>query len=75
MQIWYGAVLRGDKNKVKIGRLTNVQDRAVISTVANLESGYPSNVEIGDMVCFLTFTTFLLMTACSFLCFYGCKIR
>ncbi len=50
LQIWYGAVLRGDKNKIKVGRLTNVQDRAVISTVANLNTGFPANVEIGDSV-------------------------
>jgi carbonic anhydrase/acetyltransferase-like protein (isoleucine patch superfamily) len=48
--VWYGAVLRGDKNKIKIGRQTNVQDRAVIGTVSNLDSGFPSNVDIGDQV-------------------------
>jgi hypothetical protein len=50
LQVWYGAVLRGDKNKIKIGRQTNVQDRAVIGTVSNLDSGFPSNVDIGDQV-------------------------
>ena len=40
----YGAVVRGDKSKVKIGTLSSVQDRAVIKTVASLESGFPSDV-------------------------------
>lgn len=50
VSVWYGAVLRGDKNKIKVGHQTNVQDRAVISTVSNLDSGFPSNVDIGDQV-------------------------
>ena len=52
-------VLRGDKNRIKIGNSTNVQDRAVIGTVANLESGFPSNVEIGDQVGLLDKIQFL----------------
>jgi len=30
--------------------VTNVQDHAVISTVASLESGFPAKVEIGNHV-------------------------
>lgn len=40
----------GDRNSVKIGGLTNVQDHTVISTVASLESGFPSKVTIGNYV-------------------------
>lgn len=40
----------GDRNKVKIGAVTNVQDHAVISTVAALETGFPAKVEIGNQV-------------------------
>ena len=40
----YGAVIRGDLAKVKIGSLSNVQDRVVIKTVASLDSGFPSDV-------------------------------
>jgi hypothetical protein len=47
MQIWYGAVVRADKNKIKIGAISCVQDRAVINTVTSLESGYPADVNIG----------------------------
>jgi carbonic anhydrase/acetyltransferase-like protein (isoleucine patch superfamily) len=36
--------------KIKIGWRTNIQDRAVIGTVAQLDSTFPSNVEIGDEV-------------------------
>ena len=28
--IWYGCVLRGDLNRIKVGAFTNVQDRTVI---------------------------------------------
>jgi carbonic anhydrase/acetyltransferase-like protein (isoleucine patch superfamily) len=48
VSIWYGAVLRGDKSKIKIGHMTNVQDRAVVNTVTSLDSGFPSDVEVGN---------------------------
>lgn len=43
-------MVRGDKSDVNIGRMTNIQDRAVISTVSSLENGYPSDVTIGSRV-------------------------
>ena len=46
--IWYGAVVRGDHADVSIGSVVNVQDRAVIETVASLDSGFPASVSIGD---------------------------
>jgi carbonic anhydrase/acetyltransferase-like protein (isoleucine patch superfamily) len=40
--IWYGAVVRGDSDAIRIGDRTNVQDNAVI----HVDPGYP--VSIGD---------------------------
>ena len=28
--VWYGCVLRGDLNRIKVGAFSNVQDRTVI---------------------------------------------
>ncbi len=50
VSVWYGAIVRGDKNKVKVGHCTAIQDRAVISTVSTLPSGYAADVQIGDFV-------------------------
>lgn len=50
VSVWYGAVLRADKSTISVGHQSNIQDRAVIGTVSNLETGFPSNVEIGDQV-------------------------
>ncbi|HZD43481.1 MAG TPA: gamma carbonic anhydrase family protein [Methanomicrobiales archaeon] len=44
VSIWFGAVIRADKDRVGIGRRSNVQDNAVIHT----SSGHP--VEIGEDV-------------------------
>ena len=46
--VWYGAVVRGDHADVSIGSVVNVQDRAVIETVASLDSGFPAAVSVGD---------------------------
>mmetsp|Transcript_54822 Transcript_54822/g.111894 ORF Transcript_54822/g.111894 Transcript_54822/m.111894 type:complete len:231 (+) Transcript_54822:43-735(+) len=64
VSIWYGAVLRADKSSIKIGTRTNVQDRAVIGTVANLQSGsgFPARVEVGDEV---TIGHGALLTSCT----------
>jgi carbonic anhydrase/acetyltransferase-like protein (isoleucine patch superfamily) len=43
--IWYGAVLRGDVGKIRIGRRTNVQDLACIHMSKDI-----SNAEIADHV-------------------------
>mmetsp|Transcript_19664 Transcript_19664/g.27090 ORF Transcript_19664/g.27090 Transcript_19664/m.27090 type:complete len:241 (-) Transcript_19664:438-1160(-) len=45
--VWYGAVIKGDRNKVTIGPGSNVQDRAVIYTTDSLESGFPAEVIVG----------------------------
>ncbi len=43
--IWYGAVLRGDVNPIRIGNRVNIQDGAVLHTLYK-----KSIVEIGDDV-------------------------
>lgn len=45
--VWYGAVVRGDLGAVQIGRGSNVQDRAVVGTVASTAMSIGSNVTIG----------------------------
>lgn len=62
VSIMYGAVIRGDLAKVKIGSLSNVQDRVVIKTVASLDSGFPSDVSIGDKV---TICPGAILTSCT----------
>ncbi len=47
--IWYGAVLRGDVNKITVGDRTNVQDGAVIHTLFD-GSPNPSQTYIGSDV-------------------------
>jgi len=42
--IWYNAVVRGDINKILIGRYVNIQDNVV------LHVGYEYPCEIGDFV-------------------------
>src|SRR5213075_3009615 len=42
--IWYGAVLRGDINRIIIGPRSNVQDNAVV----HVDTGYPTSV--GELV-------------------------
>jgi len=45
--VWYGAVIRGDLNSVKIGAGSNVQDRAVLTTVPSSSLAVGKNVTIG----------------------------
>lgn len=40
VSVWYGAAIRGDVAPVTIGRMTNVQDNAVI----HCDSGYPNHI-------------------------------
>ncbi len=43
--IWYGAVLRGDVNSIRIGNRVNIQDGAVLHTLYQ-----KSTIDIGDNV-------------------------
>lgn len=54
-------MVRGDQNIVKIGISTNVQDRAVINTVEQLDSGFPAEVSIGN---FVTIGHGAILTSC-----------
>jgi carbonic anhydrase/acetyltransferase-like protein (isoleucine patch superfamily) len=42
--VWYGAVLRGDINRIVIGPRSNIQDNAVV----HIDTGYPTT--IGELV-------------------------
>lgn len=50
VSVWYGAVLRADKNKIIVGACSNIQDRAVIYCSDKLDSGFSSEVDIGSFV-------------------------
>jgi carbonic anhydrase/acetyltransferase-like protein (isoleucine patch superfamily) len=52
--VWYGAVVRADSHPITIGAYSNVQDRAVVTTlsprVKQLKSGFPPACHIGHYV-------------------------
>jgi len=41
--VWFGAVLRGDIEPIRVGPRTNVQDRAVLHT----DAGFPTTIGAG----------------------------
>jgi carbonic anhydrase/acetyltransferase-like protein (isoleucine patch superfamily) len=45
--VWFGAVLRGDQNLIRIAAGTNVQDNAVVHCSADLATLIGQNVTIG----------------------------
>lgn len=47
--VWFGTVLRGDVNSIRIGKRTNIQDLSVVH-VNSEESPRPSTIVIGDHV-------------------------
>lgn len=44
VSIWFGAVIRADNSKIKLGNFSNVQENAVLHTDAGIE------MQIGDYV-------------------------
>lgn len=46
--VWYGAVVRGDVNSVRIGSKTNVQDNVTVHVAKHSISGQPAATVIGD---------------------------
>jgi gamma-carbonic anhydrase len=48
--IWYGAVLRGDINAIRIGNNSIIGDNTVIHTAGSLPTGIPASVNIGNFV-------------------------
>lgn len=47
VNVWYGAVIRGDKCSIAIGDRTNVQDNATVHTCPGLHVSIGKNVTIG----------------------------
>jgi carbonic anhydrase/acetyltransferase-like protein (isoleucine patch superfamily) len=45
--VWFGAVVRGDFNKIRIGKRTNVQDLSLMHTPDNLSCTVGDEVTIG----------------------------
>ena len=45
--VWYGCVLRGDLNTIKVGAFSNVQDRTVIHAARSSPTGLPAATAIG----------------------------
>lgn len=48
--VWFGAVLRGDTEWLRIGRGSNVQDGSVLHTDAGIELVLGENVTVGHQV-------------------------
>ncbi len=47
VSIWFGAVVRGDNSKIRIGHFSNVQENAVLHTDAGIEMNIGDYVTIG----------------------------
>ncbi|MDH7592887.1 MAG: gamma carbonic anhydrase family protein [Methanomicrobiales archaeon] len=47
VNIWYGAVIRGDRDRISIGRGTNIQDNAVVHTSRGYPVGVGAYVSVG----------------------------
>lgn len=47
--VWFGAVLRGDFNRIVVGEGTSVQDNCVIHTNEDLPTTIGSNVTVGHL--------------------------
>jgi carbonic anhydrase/acetyltransferase-like protein (isoleucine patch superfamily) len=67
--IWYGCVIRGDVNDVKIGARTNIQDGTVIHVSRNVQGTYIGDgVTVGHMAllhaCTIGNYAFIGMQAC-----------
>lgn len=47
VSIWFGAVVRGDNSKIRIGHFSNVQENAVLHTDAGIEMNIGDYITIG----------------------------
>lgn len=45
--IWFGAVIRGDSNRIKIGDRSNIQDNSVVHTDSRHDTVIGSDVTVG----------------------------
>jgi carbonic anhydrase/acetyltransferase-like protein (isoleucine patch superfamily) len=48
--VWYGCVVRGDNEKIRIGRNTNIQDLSVLHADAGVPLTIGDNVTVGHQV-------------------------
>ena len=48
--VWYGAVLRGDTNKIRVGANTNIRDNVVVQVSRESGDGFPTSTSIGSFV-------------------------
>jgi carbonic anhydrase/acetyltransferase-like protein (isoleucine patch superfamily) len=48
--VWYGCVVRGDTEKIRIGRNTNIQDGSVLHADAGVPLTIGDNVTVGHQV-------------------------
>jgi len=48
--VWYGAVLRGDNDRIVIGRGSNIQDQSVLHTDAGFVLSIGEDVTVGHQV-------------------------
>lgn len=48
--VWFGAVIRGDTETIRIGRRTNVQDMCVLHTDVNMPLTLGDDVTVGHQV-------------------------
>ncbi|RAX55271.1 gamma carbonic anhydrase family protein [Helicobacter sp. 16-1353] len=50
--VWFGSIIRGDLNSIKIGKRTNIQDLTIIHTYQPDNGNYPNglSVTVGDDV-------------------------
>lgn len=67
--IWYGCILRGDVNNIRIGRGTNIQDGTVIHVSSTTQGTYiGDDVTVGHMAllhaCTIGHRAFIGMQAC-----------
>ncbi|MEY4753984.1 MAG: hypothetical protein RJA44_1659 [Pseudomonadota bacterium] len=45
--VWFGVVIRGDTDRIRIGRGSNIQDNSVLHTDAGIELNIGENVTVG----------------------------
>lgn len=45
--VWFGAVIRGDMNRIKIGSRTNVQDNSIVHVPKDLSTTIGDDVTVG----------------------------
>jgi carbonic anhydrase/acetyltransferase-like protein (isoleucine patch superfamily) len=48
--VWYGAVLRGDNDRIVVGRRSNIQDQSVLHTDAGVQLVIGDDVTVGHQV-------------------------